>query len=191
MAAPQPRPDIEAAKRAARAAGRAARSGCDPAWGADLAAHVLAELPLAPRTAVAGFWPMPGEIDIRPLLIALHARGHEILLPQTPPRGERLIFRRWHPGAAMLAERFGTLRPDGPEGRPAVLFVPLLAFDRTGHRLGYGGGYYDRTLAALPGARAIGCAFAAQELPAVPAGVHDMRLDAVATERGILRFKDL
>jgi 5-formyltetrahydrofolate cyclo-ligase len=191
MAAPQPRLDIEAAKRAARAAARAARAGCDPGWGAALAAHVLAELAIAPGVSVSGFWPMPGEIDIRPLLAALHARGHDILLPQTPPRGEKLIFRHWRPGATMLAERFGTLRPDGPEGVPALLFVPLLAFDRTGHRLGYGGGYYDRTLAALPGARAIGCAFAAQEVLAVPAGAHDMRLDAVATERGILRFKDL
>ena len=68
--------------------------------------------------------------------------------------------------------------------------MPLLAFDRAGHRLGYGGGYYDRTLAALPGARAIGCAFAAQEVPAVPAGPHDIRLDAVATEHGLLRFRE-
>ena len=90
----------------------------------------------------------------------------------------------------MVRERFGTFRPKGEIGTPAVLFVPLLAFDRTGHRLGYGGGYYDRTLAALPGARAIGCAFAAQELDAVPAGAHDMRLEAVATERGLIRFKD-
>jgi 5-formyltetrahydrofolate cyclo-ligase len=190
MAAPQLPPDLEGAKRAARVAALAARAGCDPAGGADLARHVLAALAFPPAAAVSGFWPMPGEIDIRQLLNALHARGHTILLPQTPPRGAPLAFRRWHPGAAMVAERFGTLRPDGPVGTPDVLFVPLLAFDRAGHRLGYGGGYYDRTLAALPGARAIGCAFAAQEVPAVPAGPHDIRLDAVATERGLLRFRD-
>ncbi|MBN9509017.1 MAG: 5-formyltetrahydrofolate cyclo-ligase [Alphaproteobacteria bacterium] len=190
MAAPQRLPDLEGAKRAARAAALAARPACDPAWGAELARHVLAELTFPPDAAVSGFWPMPGEIDIRPLLNALHARGHAILLPQTPPRGAPLVFRRWHPGTAMLPERFGTQRPDGPVGAPDMLFVPLLAFDRAGHRLGYGGGYYDRTLAGLPGARAIGCAFAAQEVAAVPAGPHDMRLDAVATERGLFRFKD-
>jgi 5-formyltetrahydrofolate cyclo-ligase len=131
---------------------------------------------------------MPGEIDIRPLLHALHARGHPVLLPETPPLGRPLIFRHWHPEAAMVRERFGTLRPDGAIAVPEVLFVPLVAFDRRGYRLGYGGGYYDRTLAALPGAIAIGCAFAAQELDAVPAEAHDVRLHAVATERGVIRF---
>lgn len=189
--APHARPDIEAAKRQARAAARAARLACDPACGAELAAHVLAERIVPKGAAVSGFWPMPGEIDIRPLLLGLYGRGHAILLPETPPRGNPLIFRRWEPGAAMLTERFGTQRPDGPPGTPDVLFVPLLAFDRGGHRLGYGGGYYDRTLAGLPASVAIGCAFAAQEVASVPAGPHDIRLHAVATERGVIRFGDL
>ena len=73
---------------------------------------------------------------------------------------------------------------------PDFLLVPLLAFDRRGHRLGYGAGYYDRTLAELPGAFALGCAYAVQEVPDVPAGPHDMRLDAVATERGVIFCKD-
>jgi 5-formyltetrahydrofolate cyclo-ligase len=73
---------------------------------------------------------------------------------------------------------------------PEVLFVPLLAFDRCGRRLGYGGGYYDRTLAGLPAALAIGCAFAAQEVAAVPAGPGDWRLDAVATEREVIVVKE-
>ena len=117
---------------------------------------------------------------------ALHARGNPVLLPETPKRGNPLIFRHWHPGAPMIRERFGTLRPEGAVGVPAWLFVPLLAFDRRGRRLGYGGGYYDRTLAALRGAVAIGCAFAAQELDEVPAGDYDARLAAIATERGII-----
>ena len=175
------------AKAAARQRAVAARAGCDPAWGAQLAGHVLTQWPIPDGAAVSGFWPMDGEIDIRPLLQALHARGHTILLPATPPRGQPLSFRTWQPGAAMIRERFGTFRPDGAPGVPDLLLVPLLAFDRQGHRLGYGGGYYDRTLASLPGRPAIGCAFAAQELDAVPVGEYDAPLAAIATERGLLR----
>jgi 5-formyltetrahydrofolate cyclo-ligase len=151
---------------------------------------VLADLPPPPGAAVSGFWPMPGEIDLRPLLTALHGRGHPILLPHTPKLGNPLIFRRWHPGAEMVRERFGSYRPTGETGTPDWLFVPLLAFDTAGRRLGYGGGFYDRTLPLLPGARIIGCAFAAQQLDEVPAGEYDTTLHAVATERGVIRCKD-
>jgi len=181
--------NIDDAKRAVRAQALAARAGCDPARGADLARHFLTEWPVPVGAAVSGFWPMPGEINIRPLLVALHERGHPVLLPQTPPRGQALIFRHWYPGAAMLPERFGTFRPDGEIGVPDVLLVPLLGFDRHGHRLGYGGGYYDRTLAGLPGATAIGCAFAAQLLDSVPVAEYDVPLHAVATESGVIRFE--
>ncbi len=190
MAAPHAFPDAHAlaeAKRAARGRAIAARDGCDPALGAVLTRHILQDSPPPPGAVVALFWPMPGEIDIRPLLHALHARGQTVLLPRTPPIGQPLSFHRWTPEAPMRRERFGTAAPDGPEGVPEVLFVPLLAFDRRLFRLGYGGGYYDRTLAALPGAQAIGCGFAAQELDAVPVGPYDIPLSAVATERGIIR----
>jgi 5-formyltetrahydrofolate cyclo-ligase len=190
MAAPHLMSDIDIAKQAARIRALAARMACDPAWGGQLAAHVLAELPMRAGAVVSGFWPMDGEIDLRPLLAALHARRHAVLLPETPPRGNPLIFRHWQPGAEMVRERFGTFRPTGAIGVPEVLFMPLVAFDRQGRRLGYGGGYYDRTLAGLPDALAIGCAFAAQELDAVPEADYDARLDAVATERGVIRFKD-
>jgi 5-formyltetrahydrofolate cyclo-ligase len=182
--------DAAAEKRAARERALVARQGCDPALGAELAYHVLAELPPPAGVAVSGFWPMDGEIDIRPLLVALHKRGHAVLLPHTPRPGNPLIFRHWHPGAMMIRERFGTYRTGGAVAVPDVLYVPLLAFDRHGHRLGYGGGFYDRTLALLPGAVAVGCAFAAQQLDAVPVSQHDARLHAVATERGVIRFKD-
>jgi len=191
MAAPHSFPDLIEAKRAAREQALAARAGCDPALGARLAEHVLAELPPPAGAVVAGFWPLDGEIDIRPLLEALHARGHAVVLPQTPKRGEPLIFRRWLPGMGMVRERFGTLRPTGEVLTPRVLFVPLLAFDRAGRRLGYGGGFYDRTLAALPGACAIGCAFAAQEMAEVPAGPGDFLLDAIATEQGVIICRSL
>lgn len=189
MAAPHgfPLDDLKAAKRAARERALAARDGCDPAWGARLARHVLEAAPPPAGAVVAGFLPLAGEIDLRPLLLALIGRGHPVVLPVTPPRGEPLGFRLWRPDDPMVPERFGTRRPTGPERTPDFLLVPLLAFDRRGRRLGYGGGYYDRTMAGLPRAGRLGCAFAAQEMDAVPAGPHDARLPAVATERGIIR----
>jgi 5-formyltetrahydrofolate cyclo-ligase len=179
--------ELDDAKRALRASALRVRAECDPALGADLVAHVLAECPPPAGAIVAGFWPLRGEIDIRPLLTGLHARGNTVVLPVTPPRGAPLIFRVWRPGDRLIAEKFGTVRTDGDVRRPDWLFVPLLAFDRRGGRLGYGGGYYDRTLAGLPGAVAMGCAFAAQEVPHVPMGPHDVTLKAVATEQGIVR----
>jgi 5-formyltetrahydrofolate cyclo-ligase len=142
---------------------------------------------VAPNAVVSGFWPLGEEIDIRPLLLALHQRGHQIALPVTPRRGEALTFRGWQPGDAMVPERFGTMRPVGEILVPDMLLIPLLAFDSFGCRLGYGGGFYDRTLVGLPGRFRLGCAFAAQQVDAVPVGPYDIRLDAVATERGIIR----
>ena len=175
-------------KRAARTAALAAREGLDPSLGRQLGTLLLAAAPPPAGARVAGFWPMGGEIDIRPLLEALHRRGHDVLLPETPQRGSPLIFRHWQPGMAMLAERFGTMRPTGDVMTPDWLLVPLLAFDRAGRRLGYGGGYYDRTLAGLPGAVAIGCGWAAQEMLEVPAGPLDVRLHVIASEREVLRI---
>jgi 5-formyltetrahydrofolate cyclo-ligase len=168
----------------------AAREAWDPACGAALAEHVLREVPPPAEAVVSGFWPMGQEIDIRPLLLALHDRGHPIVLPETPKRGNPLIFRLWYPGAAMVRERFGTSRPDGEVRVPDFFLVPLLAFDRRGYRVGYGAGYYDRTLGGLPGRYRLGVAYAAQELDEVPAGAYDERLDAVATERGVIFCKD-
>jgi 5-formyltetrahydrofolate cyclo-ligase len=189
----------------------AARVGCDPAQsaaasavaGAALAAHVLRDCSPPAGAVVSGVWPLGGEIDLRPLMEALHASGHPVVLPVTPPRGQALTFRLWRPGDALVRERFGTMVPvgrpvrgadggvAGGEMMPDFLLVPLLAFDRYGHRLGYGAGYYDRTLAGLrttrPGCFALGCAFASQQVDAVPVGPNDVALDAVATERGVIR----
>lgn len=165
----------------------AARSGLDPrAAGEAVTGLVLCDCPPPPDAVVSGFWPLDNEIDIRPLLLALHARGHPIVLPVTPKRGLPLSFRLWRPGDTMVAERFGTMRPIGEERSPTFLLVPLLAFDRRGGRLGYGAGYYDRTLSLLSPRFALGCAFAAQEVPKVPMGPNDVRLDAVATERELI-----
>jgi 5-formyltetrahydrofolate cyclo-ligase len=197
---------IDQAKRVMRARAVAIRATCDPLnAGAELTRQVLRDCPPPPGAVVSGFWPMTDEIDIRPLLIALHDLGHTVVLPVTPRRGLPLTFRVWRPGDAMEVERFGTMRPLGEPRSPDFLLVPLLAFDRSGGRLGYGGGYYDRALSMLshgfplparPPAEKItspsrifslGCAFAAQEVPTVPTGPLDVRLDAVATEHEIIR----
>lgn len=179
---------IAAAKDVARVAAIARRSGSDPMVGKRLADHVLTGIAFAPGAAVAGYSPIHDEIDVRPLLQALSHRGHPIALPVTGRRGEPLVFRAWRPGDPLLPGGFGTSHPDGPEITPAVLLMPLLAFDRHGNRLGYGGGFYDRTAARLPSALRIGCAFAVQELDRVPTGPYDQRLHAVATENGLIQF---
>jgi 5-formyltetrahydrofolate cyclo-ligase len=175
-------------KAKARALALARRAAMDPTAGATLAAIVQEHMPPPSRAVVSGFWPMQQEIDIRPLLHALHERGHPIALPVTPERGHPLSFRRWRPGDQLIPGPLGTRQP-GPEAEPLTpdwLLVPLLAFDRAGRRLGYGGGYYDRTLAGLPGAVSIGCGYAAQELDEVPAGPDDVRLTAIATEAELI-----
>ena len=181
-------PHLLMLKKVAREAALAARENLDSAVGVQIAGQVLWHCPPPPGAAVAGVWPLPGEVDLRLLLLALAGRGHAILLPETTPRGERLRFRRWQPGRAMIQGRWGTSYPDGEEAEPDFVLVPLLAWDHAGRRLGYGGGYYDRTLAALPGRFRLGFALARQRMDEVPAGPHDVRLDAVATERGVTMF---
>ncbi|MEY4681186.1 MAG: 5-formyltetrahydrofolate cyclo-ligase [Alphaproteobacteria bacterium] len=190
--------DIVAEKKALRALARARRA----APGAEVAARasagacaaLLACLSPAPGAAVSGYWPMGGELDVRAALHGFAARGTRILLPVVVARDAPLAFRRWLPGDALVPAGFGTSVPDPslPEGTPEILLVPLLAFDARGFRLGHGGGYYDRTIAALRGsgrpARAVGVAFACQEMERVPVEEFDQRLDAVATERGLRVF---
>ena len=160
--------------------------GCDPALGRLAGEQVIRSGLIAPGMVVAGFWPLGHEIDMTPLLHALRAAGHTVALPRTPPRGNPLAFHRWAASDGLARERFGTMTSTGPSVTPDLLLVPLLAFDRRGHRLGYGGGYYDRTLAAWPGIATIGCAHAAQEVAELPTGPHDMRLRAIATEREVI-----
>jgi 5-formyltetrahydrofolate cyclo-ligase len=150
---------------------------------------VLSSELIPARATVSGYWPLAHECDPRPLLAALAARGRSLCLPVVAGRGQPLVFRHWSPGDTLRRVAFGLSEPlpDAPLAVPEVLLVPLLAFDRRGYRLGHGAGYYDRTLAQLraqtPSVRAIGIAFALQEVAAVPVLPHDQPLDAIATER--------
>lgn len=166
----------------------AIRAACNPALGAALADHIMRDCPPPPGAKVAAFISLPGEISTAPILTTLAARGHEICLPYTPKRGLALEFRAWHPGDALHPGRFGTVHPEGPVMVPDFILVPLLAFDATGNRLGYGGGYYDRTLASLPQAYRLGVAFAAQEMPHIPTTPTDIKLHAIATEQEVRIF---
>ena len=179
---------LQAAKAAVRKLARAKRATLTNIEApARLAEAMLAQHAPPKGAIIAGYWPMGDEMDPRPLMLALASRGHALALPVTPPRGQPLAFHAWAPGAALRPGPMGTSEPVAGEAlRPDVVLVPLLAFDRTGRRLGYGGGYYDRTLAALPGAKAIGIAYAGQEMPEVPAGPQDMRLPLIATEDSVI-----
>jgi 5-formyltetrahydrofolate cyclo-ligase len=135
---------------------------------------------------IAGYWPMRSEIDPRPALTRLHGAGATLALPVVVAKRAPLVFHRWAPGDPLRRGGFGTQVPAlGDLVDPCALIVPLLAFDRCGRRLGYGGGFYDRTLAALRAAgqvTAIGLAYAAQEVPEVPHTVDDQPLDLIVTE---------
>lgn len=147
----------------------------------------------SPTSAVSGYWPMADEMDVRPLMARLHAEGHAIALPVVVGKGKPLIFRRWQPGSALGAAGFGLHQPgtDAPEVVPEILLVPLLAFDPFGYRLGWGGGFYDRTLAALGKVQpviAVGVAYAAQRVERLPRTERDQRLDWVVTDEGYLEI---
>jgi 5-formyltetrahydrofolate cyclo-ligase len=157
-----------------------------------IALRVTRDLALPAGAVVAGYWPFPDELDPRPWMDMLHARGHRLCLPVVADRDTALEFRAWAPGEPLIEAVFGTRVPqiDRPTLVPQVLLVPLLAFDRDGYRLGYGGGYYDRTLAAMAQDHpiSIGLAFASQEINNVPHEAHDRRLDWVMTERAVHRI---
>ncbi|HEX3182074.1 MAG TPA: 5-formyltetrahydrofolate cyclo-ligase [Beijerinckiaceae bacterium] len=137
--------------------------------------------------SAAAYFPVRGEADPLPLLAELAAAGIETSLPRLAGRGKPLRFHLWRPGDALVDTPLGLREPSAgsPLLEPDLLIVPLAAFDRTGHRIGYGAGYYDATLAALTAKKqlAIGLAFAAQEVASIPAEPHDQPLAFVITER--------
>lgn len=143
-------------------------------------------------TVIAGFWPLPGELELQPAFAKLAAKGHTIALPRMQGHARPLTFHVFREGDPLIGGGFGVEEPspDAPTVRPRVVLVPLLGFDRRGHRLGYGKGFYDRTLAGLhaddPELLAIGITFASQEVPLVPTHAGDHPLDLVVTDREIV-----
>jgi 5-formyltetrahydrofolate cyclo-ligase len=160
-----------------------------PDVAAALAGHASALAP-APGAIVGGYHALAGEANPALLLQALAARGCHIAFPRIAARDLPLEFHRVPDGEMLQPGRYGIREPlaHWPPVMPHLLLVPLLAFDASGHRLGYGGGFYDRTLKAYR-VRAIGIAYAGQEVESLPHEAHDMALDAVLTERGLTRYR--
>jgi len=180
----------QARKQAKRQRAEAAKAAPDA--GTRLRDHLLAEVVFPEGAPVSAYWPLGDEIDPLPTLRVLHARGHPIGLPVMPGTAQPLQFRQWTPDLTLDSGGFGTRIPpeDQPEIVPEILLVPMLAFDRRGFRLGYGGGFYDRTLEALrarnPRTTAIGIVYTGQALPEVPIDANDQRLDRLMSEQGAI-----
>ena len=175
-----------------------ARRDALPAEARAAAAETLAArsfpLPIAAGVVVSGFMPLNSEINPLPLMLRLVASGARLALPKIAGRGEPLIMRSWNFGDELDRGQWNIRepKPEAAEVEPDILLVPLVAFDRTGHRIGYGAGYYDMTLARLRAHKpiiAVGLAFAVQEVPAVPATPSDARLDFVLTERDVIDLR--
>ena len=178
--------DPKAAARTAAFARRKAAFAAGQGQAAELLADVLSA---HAGKVLAGYMPMRTEIDPMPAMAAHQGLvGVPVIMAAATP----LKFREWAPGVAMIAGDFGALIPaEGAWITPQVVIVPLLAFDARGYRLGYGGGFYDRTLQGLRAKGpilAIGFAFAAQEVDVVPTDAFDQKLDLVVTEKGLHRF---
>jgi 5-formyltetrahydrofolate cyclo-ligase len=170
-----------------------------PADARAAAAETLASrplpLPIAPGAVVSGFMPLGSEINPVPLMKALAGQGARLALPVIAGRGKPLTMRSWNFGDELDRGQwnFREPKPEAAEVEPDILLVPLLAFDRTGHRIGYGAGYYDLTIARLRAQKpivTIGLAFAAQEVRSVPATPRDARLDLVLTENEVIDLRE-
>jgi 5-formyltetrahydrofolate cyclo-ligase len=192
LAASSSKADLRAAALAARdALGNEQRAAA-----AEAVAGRGLPFPIGRGTVVSGYSPIRSEIDPIPLMRTLAAQGAQLALPSITSRGQSLAFRAWSASDRLLLGPLGILEPSpaAAEIIPEIMLVPLAAFDRAGHRIGYGAGHYDYTLAHLRKLKhivAIGVAFAAQEIKAVPALPHDAALDYVLTETQTFEFRSL
>ena len=175
----------------------ARRDALDAEWRIEaslaMAETGLAAIAVEPGAVVSGFWPMRSEVDVRPLMFALREKGARLCLPAILDN-KTMVFRELVRGAELVDMGFGTAGPgeDAAVLQPAAMLVPLAAFDPRGHRIGYGGGYYDRAIAKLQreGIQPLltGVAFDCQEVPRIPDEPHDMILPQILTESGLRRF---
>ncbi|MBX3568453.1 MAG: 5-formyltetrahydrofolate cyclo-ligase [Rhizobiaceae bacterium] len=183
-------------KKALRRQALARRDALDPQWRIEaslIAADSAARIEVDPGDVVSGFWPIRSEIDPRPALSALAERGARLCLPAILDH-ETIVFRELVRGAPLVDMGFGTAGP-GLEAailQPTIMLIPLAAFDRRGHRIGYGAGYYDRAIAAIIDRggmpRLIGMAFDCQMVETVPDEPHDVILPEILTETGLHRL---
>lgn len=192
-------PDSEAMKsekKALRGVMKSIRAGAvaahGPAAAGRLAEHGIGFAGRDPPAWISGFLPIGEELDPTPLMQRLAVMGYGLCLPVMEAKGKPLLFRAWSPGDPLEEVMWGIRepRPSAPQVEPDVLLSPLLAFDRAGYRLGYGGGFYDRTLSRLRSMKpvvAIGLGFDEQKVDAVPHADYDERLDWVLTPSGPLR----
>jgi 5-formyltetrahydrofolate cyclo-ligase len=180
--------------RAAALAKRDALSGADRVAAAEVIASRGLPFEIARGTVVAGYAPIRSEIDPAPLMRKLAARGAQLALPVIAGRDRPLRFRAWSQSDKLIGGPLGILEPspEAAEIIPDIVLAPLAAFDRAGHRLGYGAGHYDRTLLQLRAIRtiaAVGVAFAVQEIAVIPTQPHDVALDFVLTETQSFDFR--
>jgi len=158
-----------------------------------LAVHLFKTIPESCRI-IAGYMAIHSEVNIMPALAAFHTRGHTLCLPVVVGDGKPLVFRKWQPGEALIPGAYGidTPPPSASEVIPDAVIVPLAAFDKDGHRLGYGAGYYDKTIPKMRAQKKnillVGAAYAQQQVEKIPVDEHDRKLDAVVTEKGVLTF---
>jgi 5-formyltetrahydrofolate cyclo-ligase len=160
-------------------------------WSRAAAGHALGALHPHGGLTIGGYWAIGSEADPLPLLVALRFAGHRVALPVVTGPNEALVFRLWSADAPLVPSGFGTSAPglEAETVAPDLLIMPLLGFDPSGTRLGYGGGYYDRTIAQMPNRPVLlGFGFSGQRCDAIPAEPHDIALDAVVTETGLAHF---
>ncbi|MCS6760646.1 MAG: 5-formyltetrahydrofolate cyclo-ligase [Candidatus Devosia symbiotica] len=187
--------NIKDAKAALRLQAHAARAGLSQTSRAEAAAvvaqHFFDSIVLRPADVVAAYWRIRDELDCQPILIRLMDTSQTVVLPVVLGPEKPLELRVWEQGALLYEAGFSMLAPSelAPQSEPDVVIMPLLGFDSQGTRLGYGGGYYDRTLAHMTKVpKLIGLAFAAQEFDSIPRDAHDVPLDAIITEAGVRHF---
>ena len=155
----------------------------------------LQNITLQQHFIISAYWPLPSELDCRPLIHTLFNDGYRIALPAVTLQKQSICFRRWQPGDSLAKSDLGVLEPlpNAEEISPNVVITPFLAINSQGFRLGYGGGYYDRALRILretaPDLLAIGLGYSAQEVATLPYDENDEPLDWLVTEQGTRRFQ--